>query len=95
MSLVLAHQPGLVLALDRPGQTLMKLNHIPKRAWINQPSSLQPWHNWHGKRVLAVQYGPNDDAGMVFPVEGNIESARMPAKHLICLSPGWPRNAKA
>lgn len=27
----------------------------PNRAWINQPSTLQPYHNLHGQNVLAIR----------------------------------------
>jgi hypothetical protein len=26
----------------------------PQRMWINQPSTLQPHHNLHGKRCIAI-----------------------------------------
>jgi len=30
-----------------------------ERMWINQPSTLQPLHQLHGKNVLAVKEGEN------------------------------------
>ena len=27
---------------------------LPKRMWVNQPSTLQPLHNLHGTNVLAI-----------------------------------------
>jgi len=51
--------------------------------WINQPSTLQPFHNLHGQNVLAEK-----DWGMmrVYFLSGDIISQRMPVE---CLSKGW------
>jgi len=53
------------------------------RMWINQPSTLQPFHNLHGQNVLAEK-----DWGMmrVYFLSGDIISQRMPVE---CLSKGW------
>jgi hypothetical protein len=65
----------------------MKLSHIPQRAWINQPSTTQPMHHWHGTLVLAT----SDSPGMarVYFIKGAMVSASIPA---VALSEGWPEH---
>lgn len=56
-----------------------------RRAWINQPSTLQPLHHLHGLRVLAHR-----DTGThqrVYPISGNIVSLQVPND---AVSDGWP-----
>lgn len=40
------------------------MSHIPApgifRAWINQPSTLQPLHHLHGQRCIAVRDRPGN-----------------------------------
>lgn len=67
-----------------------KASH-PRRAWINQPSTLQPLHSRNGENVLAV---PDFNGGdRCYPLSGPIISFHAPAG---CLSDGWivdtPRN---
>lgn len=31
----------------------------PRRVWVNQPSTLQPYHNYHGKKGIAVDNKDN------------------------------------
>jgi len=54
------------------------------RAWINQPSTLQPLHRRHGQNVLAF----HEDAThcRIYFLSGDAASARVPT---LCLSPGW------
>lgn len=52
-----------------------------ERMFINQPSTLQPLHKYHGMNVLL---NPKD--GTVYPVEGPIHSMMVPSD---CLSMGW------
>ena len=40
----------------------------PYRAWVNQPSTLQPQHAKHGIRGIVVDFG-NDDVRF-YPVSG-------------------------
>jgi len=58
--------------------------HLPIRAWINQPSSLQPFHFLHGTKVLAVA----DDPGYfrAYFLSGDTIDIRVPD---LALSPGW------
>ena len=56
-----------------------------KRAWINQPSTLQPYHTLHGTRVL-VEKKP-DNTFVVYFVSGPVVS--MPMSDRLALSPGW------
>ena len=39
----------------------MNINQLthPQRVWINSPSSLQPYHEYHGKIGIAVKEGNN------------------------------------
>ena len=56
-----------------------------KRAWINQPSTLQPLHALHGTRVLAQhEYGTT---WQVYFLTGAIVSQQVDG---LCLSDGWP-----
>lgn len=56
-----------------------------KRMWINQPSTTQPAHPLHGRRVLAKK--ENGVTHQVYFLSGPIVSASLPS---IVLSPGWP-----
>lgn len=55
-----------------------------KRAWINQPSTLQPLHRLHGTNVL-VEWGFDDEVRIYF-LNGPIES-QLASK--LWLSLGW------
>lgn len=65
--------------------------HDVFRAWVNQPSKQQPFHEYHGMLVIAVPEDENHCC--IFPVsgpypqDGDIISMRCPN---LCLSPGWP-----
>lgn len=63
-----------------------KITAIPSRMWINQPSTLQPAHKWHGLNVLAVRETDNPEMARVFFTSGDVISARIPANSL---SKGW------
>lgn len=55
-----------------------------ERAWINQPSTLQPLHNWNGKNVLRGKaFG---GLVTVYFTDGDIISAMVPSN---VLSKGW------
>lgn len=61
-----------------------------QRFWINQPSTLQPDHSLHGKRVLvAMGQKGLDHVVDVYFTEGEVISCRV---HKLALSPGWPTN---
>lgn len=56
---------------------------LMKRMWINQPSKLQPLHEYHGLNVLAAQ----DKNGVtIYPVTGDVISMVPPDG---VLSEGW------
>lgn len=57
---------------------------MPKRMWINQPSTLQPLHAYHGRNVLAIDDG-NGQARMYF-TSGPVVAIRGP---WLALSEGW------
>ena len=57
---------------------------IPRRCWINQPSTLQPLHEHHGTNVLAVPYCEGSHA--VYFLDGNVISMVVPSE---VLSEGW------
>lgn len=55
------------------------------RYWINQPSTLQYWHKWHGMNVIAVPSNYPDTTYVYF-LEGSTES--IPVNTSI-LAAGW------
>lgn len=58
-----------------------------KRCWINQPSTIQRWHDLHGTNVL-VDYSENlhSNAVTVYFLSGNIISQRVTKE---ALSENW------
>ena len=58
--------------------------NTPFRAWINQPSTLQPLHHLHGTNVLAVhEYG---STFRIYFLSGDCISQQADR---LCLSIGW------
>lgn len=56
----------------------------PRRMWVNQPSTLQPLHAWHGLNVIAV---PDFGGGhRCYPLAGDVISFHAPKG---CMSEGW------
>ena len=55
------------------------------RQWINQPSTQQPLHKFHGRRVLTVPARPG--VANAYFTEGDIISIEVPTN---ALSHGWP-----
>lgn len=60
------------------------MDRLPRRAWINQPSSLQPLHARHGENVLACR--DTDTCDRVYPLSGPVVSLQVPR---LSLSEGW------
>lgn len=63
---------------------------LPCRAWINQPSLLQPLHKHHGMLVIATYC--HMGLVRVFPISGDVISM------IICassLSKGWPKHLRS
>jgi hypothetical protein len=59
--------------------------NLPKRMWVNQPSTAQEHHCYHGERVLAMHdYG---GIARVYFLAGEVVSMQMPWRALSC---GWP-----
>jgi hypothetical protein len=56
-----------------------------KRMWINQPSTLQPLHKYHGRNVLAYKEGT---VYRIYFLSGRVVSMQAPSG---CLSLGWIR----
>lgn len=57
--------------------------HIVRR-WVNQPSTLQPYHALHGTNVLALwEYG---DTWRIYFTSGDVVSQQIKEE---ALSPGW------
>jgi hypothetical protein len=55
--------------------------------WINQPSKLQPHHNLHGTRVLAIQEGIiGEGIYRIYFLSGPVISQRISGR---ALSEGW------
>jgi len=62
------------------------------RMWINQPSTSQPAHRFHGRCVLADPPYPVWGAvAEVYFVDGAETSAIIP---LVALSEGWPEHLR-
>jgi len=51
------------------------------RAWINQPSTLQPLHFLHGKNCIVQDIG--DDTVILFFTEGAIHSMQAPRQCIL------------
>lgn len=58
-----------------------------KRMWVNQPSTLQPYHKQHGEKVLAEFRRDNNKYIRVYFTRGRLVSMKM---HKSALSEGWP-----
>jgi hypothetical protein len=61
------------------------------RYWVNQPSSFQPAHGYHGQNVIAPE-NMNDIDGpsvTVYFQNGSVISAKFPK---LSLSRGWKKN---
>ncbi len=69
---------------------MIRSGPLPFRAWINQPSTLQPYHSLHGKRVIALH--EYDDTYIVYFLSGDTESQQIAR---LALSLGWPSNTNA
>lgn len=54
-----------------------------KRMWINQPSTLQPFHYLHGEKVLAI---PESNSWRVYFLKDSVVSMLVPKN---TLSEGW------
>ena len=62
--------------------------------WVNQPSTLQPFHHLHGKKVLAAKTAKRDQA-IVFIVHDDSSTSEPLAMPALCLSHGWPNGEPA
>lgn len=62
----------------------IRLSHVPVRAWINQPSSLQQFHSLDGSNVLAVY--ESERFARVYFTEGPVVGMVIP---ILALSEGW------
>lgn len=62
----------------------MKLDNLPRRVWINQPSTLQPDHALDGMNVLAIR--DTDTMARIYFLSGPIESQQI---SYLALSEGW------
>ncbi len=63
----------------------MKLTTCPVRAWVNQPSTSQPYHEFHGVRVLALMVRKRPE---VFFIDGPVIGMEIDP---VALSEGWPK----
>ena len=61
----------------------------PRRCWINQPSTLQPLHKYHGTLVLAVPYA--ETSSDCYLLSGDVVSMIAPN---LSLSEGWPESLR-
>lgn len=53
----------------------------PYRAWIDQPSTLQPLHHMHGK--VCIAYDDGDNYSTVYFTEGDTHSMIVPRSALV------------
>lgn len=56
----------------------------PRRVWINQPSTSQPFHRLHGTRALAVRESQN--IARIYFLSGPVVSQQIST---VALSEGW------
>jgi hypothetical protein len=68
---------------------MIELNAIPRRCWINQPSTLQPLHALNGEHVLAI--ADTNGRATIYFLSGPTISSRIDPN---CLSAGWPHPRK-
>lgn len=75
------------LASPAPARVIRKA----RRMWVNQPSTHQPYHIFHGINVLLVDDQSNPDIMTCYYQEvGDMVSFLMSARDArYCLSPGW------
>lgn len=64
------------------------MKNLPRRMWVNQPSTHQPLHRLHGTNVLAVEYA---GAYRIYFLAGPVISQVAPKE---ALSPGWRGTTK-
>lgn len=57
-----------------------------RRMWINQPSTSQPLHKYHGQNVLAEDKNYDDTGVVVWTLSGSVTSFVVP---ILALSAGW------
>ncbi|WZE63536.1 hypothetical protein PANI_CDS0016 [Maribacter phage Panino] len=60
----------------------MRIFEIPRRVWINQPSNLQPLHQYHAKTCIAWT-NPKNAKTSVYFTEGDVYS--IPVLNTNCL----------
>lgn len=77
-----------------PGRLhLSKTTKRPQRAWINQPSTLQPLHHLHGVRVLAQWDYDNTFTVYFLDVQPDGRDVVSCLADGLWLSAGWPEKA--
>lgn len=54
----------------------------PTRVWINSPSTLQPYHELHGRRGLAVYEQPQLGTVRVYFTDGPVHSMEVDPLYL-------------
>lgn len=64
----------------------------PRRCWINQPSTNQQFHQYHGSKVIAIEVDENTTE--IFFVYGDVISMQIP-NDIPILSEGWNPPPKA
>jgi hypothetical protein len=69
----------------------VKTAAILKRMWVNQPSTLQTYHKWHGVCVLATEAEHGTDICTAYFLSGACVSMRMAYS---ALSKGWLKAGK-
>lgn len=60
------------------------MSALPVRMWINQPSTLDSLHRWHGTNVLAIP--ETDTVSRAYLLSGDVSSMQVPTS---ALSRGW------
>lgn len=67
----------------------MTTDNLPRRMWINQPSTSQPNHPLHGVRVYAIR--EDENTSRVYFLKGPVIDQQISTQHL---SEGWPPNSR-
>lgn len=64
--------------------TIDDFKHFPKRVWINNASTLQPYHKLHGKVGIGVykKHSTGHEEISIYFTEGEIHSMHIDPKHL-------------
>jgi hypothetical protein len=76
---------------EKAAQLARKEPDMLRRYWINQPSGLQEFHRYHGKKVIVAETSIKDGWCRCAFIEGDVISMNIRTE---ALSPGWSEKEK-